>query len=292
MAGSIRQVPGVYHRRVGDVVVTALLDGQISGSLAVVRGIAEAEAAALLEEAGRPLPRLSSINAFLVRRNGRTALIDTGSGAAMGASAGKLQQSLAAAGVDAASVDTVLLTHMHPDHSNGLADGAGAALFPNAELVLHAAEYEHWHDDAAMARAAPAARTSGFEAARAQAAPYRGRIRLHEGGAVWPGVTAVPMPGHTPGHSGYRIDDGDARLLVWGDIVHIPEVQVPRPEATVVYDLDPAMAAATRRLVFDMVATERLPVAGMHMHFPGFLRLRRKNGEFVLLPEFWDAMLG
>lgn len=286
-----RQVPSVYHRRVGDILVTALSDGQLAGSLAVLRGIPEADAAALLEAAGRPAPRQTAVNAFLIHSGGRIALIDTGSADAMGPTLGKLPESLAAAGIEAAAIDTVLLTHMHPDHSNGLADAAGTARFPNAELVLHAAEHAHWHDDAAMARAEPRARETGFVAARAQAAPYRDRTRLHQGGEVFPGVTAVPLPGHTPGHCGYRIDSGDASLLVWGDIVHIPEVQVPRPEATMVYDIDQAQAAATRRRCFDMVATDRLAVAGMHMHFPGFLRIARHGDGYVLHAEAWSAVL-
>jgi glyoxylase-like metal-dependent hydrolase (beta-lactamase superfamily II) len=238
-----------------------------------------------------PPPRRTAVNAFLIRHGDRVALVDTGSADSMGPTLGKLPENLAAAGVDPAAIDTVLLTHMHPDHSNGLAHPNGDAAFPNAELVLHAAEHAHWHDDAAMARAEPRARESGFLAARAQAAPYRGRMRLFTGGEVFPGVTAVPLPGHTPGHCGFRIDSGGESLLIWGDIVHIPEVQVPRPEATMVYDLDQAQAAATRRAVFEMVAAEALVVAGMHMHFPGLLRLGRHRDGYVLLPEAWRAVL-
>jgi len=286
-----RQVPSVYHRRVGDIVVTAISDGQLPGSLAVIRGISEAAAAALLEAAGRPAPRQTAVNAFLVHSGRRIALIDTGSGNAMGPTLGKLPENLAAAGIDPAAIDTVLLTHMHPDHSNGLADAAGVARFPNAELVLHATEHNYWHDDAAMARAEARARETGFLAARAQAAPYRDRTRLFQGGEVFPGVTAVSLPGHTPGHCGYRIDSGAESLLVCGDVIHIPEVQVARPEATMIYDIDQAQAAATRLRCFDMVAADRLAVAGMHMHFPGFLRIARRGDGYVLQAEAWSAVL-
>ncbi|MBO0710524.1 MAG: MBL fold metallo-hydrolase [Acetobacteraceae bacterium] len=282
-----RQIPGVYHRRIGDAVVTAVSDGVLEGSLAVLQNITEGEASRILTDAFRPLPRFTSINTFVVRSGGRTALIDTGSGTALGPGVGKLPANLAAAGIDRADIDTVLLTHVHPDHSNGLVDDHGRLWFPNAELVLHEKEMAFWHDDAAMAKADEASRARYFTTARRQLAPYRGRARLIQQGEVFPAVTAIPLPGHTPGHTGYRLASGNETLLIWGDIVHVPEVQVPRPEVTVAFDIDPAAAAAMRRRTFDMVATERLLFAGMHVHFPGFAHLARHGDGYALIPEPW-----
>ncbi|HYZ32373.1 MAG TPA: MBL fold metallo-hydrolase [Crenalkalicoccus sp.] len=284
------QVPGVYRRRVGDIVVTAVSDGFLEGSLAVLRNIAEEEAARMLREAFRPVPRQTSVNTYLIHSGGRVALVDTGCGTAMGPGGGALFRSLAAAGVAPEEVDTVLLTHMHPDHSNGLAED-GRALFPNATLALHAMEHGFWHNDAAMAKADPALQERGFQAARTQAAPYRDRTRTFTGGEVFPGVTALPLPGHTPGHTGYMIASGGQSLLIWGDIVHVPEVQVPRPEVTLAFDIDQGEAAASRRRAFDMAATDRLAVAGMHLHFPGFAHLARREGGYVLVPEAWSGAM-
>jgi glyoxylase-like metal-dependent hydrolase (beta-lactamase superfamily II) len=229
------------------------------------------------------------VNAFLVHSGGKLALVDTGCGGAMGTTAGKLPANLAAAGVRPEEVDAVLLTHMHPDHSNGLADAGGRALFPRAELVMHEAEWAHWHDDAAMARADEASRERNFQAARDQAAPYRDRLRLFKGGDVFPGVKAMPFPGHTPGHSGYMVASGGDSLLIWGDIVHVPEIQVPRPEVTMAFDVDPRQAEATRRRVFDMVAADKQAITGMHLHFPGHAHLVRQGDGYALLPEAWSA---
>ncbi len=83
------------------------------------------------------------------------------------------------------------------------------------------------------------------------------------------------------------IASGSESLLIWGDIIHVPEIQVPRPEVTIEFDTDPAAAAATRRRVFDMVATDRLLVAGMHIHYPGFAHMVRQGDTYALLPEPW-----
>lgn len=287
-----RQVPGVYHRKVGDIVVTCVSDGYLDGSMAVIQNIAPEEAARMLREAFRPVPRRTAVNTFLIHSGGRLALVDTGCGNAMAATGGRLRENLAAVGVPPEAIDTVLLTHMHPDHSNGLADEAGNRLFPNAELVLHAAELAFWHDDAAMARADETSRQRNFQAARDQAAPYRDRTRTFTGGEVFPGVTAMPFPGHTPGHTGYMIASGGETLLIWGDIIHVPEIQIPRPEVTMAFDIDPRQAEATRRRVFDMVATDRLAFAGMHMHFPGLGHLlRRDGGGYAVLPEAWSGAM-
>ncbi len=242
----------------------------------------------MLAEAFRP-GRRTSVNCYAIHSAGRLALIETGSGNYLAPTAGQLQQNLTAAGIDPAAVELVMLTHMHPDHSAGLTDRAtGRRLFPNAEVVVHENEPRHWDDDAAMARASERARKLYFECAREQIAPYRDRLRPFSGPKeVFPGVTTVPLHGHTPGHSGYRIASGDQSLLIWGDIVHVPEIQVPRPEVTIEFDTDPAAAAATRRRTFDVVTSEKQLIAGMHVHFPGFAHVVRSGGGYTLLPEPW-----
>lgn len=283
-----RQIPGVYHRRIGDIVVTALSDGYLDGTVEVLQNITPDQATRMLTDAFRP-GRRTSVNCYAIHSAGRLALIETGSGNYLQPTAGKLRENLAAAGIDPAAIELVMLTHMHPDHSAGLTDPAtGRRVFPNAELVVHENEPRHWDDDAAMGKASERARKLYFECAREQIAPYRDRLRPFSGPKeVFPGVTTVPLHGHTPGHSGYRIASGDQSLLIWGDIIHVPEIQVPRPEVTIEFDTDPAMAAATRRRTFDMVASEKQLIAGMHVHFPGFAHVVRSGGGYALLPEPW-----
>jgi glyoxylase-like metal-dependent hydrolase (beta-lactamase superfamily II) len=287
------QIPGVYHRRIGDIVVTALSDGYLDGTVEVMQNITPADATKILSDKFRPGPRIS-VNCYLVYSAGRLALIETGSGDYLMPTAGKLQRNLKAAGVDPADIEAVILTHMHPDHSAGLTDPkTGQKFFPNAELVVHENEPRHWQDDGAMSRADERARTMYFQCAREQMAPYHNQMRTFSRAVeVFPGVTSMPLHGHTPGHSGYMIASGDKSLLIWGDITHIPEVQVARPEVTMVFDTDPHQAAATRKRTFDMVATDRQLVAGMHLHFPGFANLVKQGDSYLMLPEPWDQAFG
>jgi glyoxylase-like metal-dependent hydrolase (beta-lactamase superfamily II) len=138
-----QQIPGIYHRKIGDIIVTAVSDGYLDGTLDVMRNVDIEKARQILNDAFRPARR-TSVNTFLIRSKGRIAIVDTGSGNYLQPTAGFVQRSLAAARIDPKSIDTVLLTHMHPDHSAGLTDMSnGQLLFPNAELVMHENELAH-----------------------------------------------------------------------------------------------------------------------------------------------------
>ena len=201
-----QQIPGVYHRKIGDIVVTVISDGYLDGNLEVMRNVDLDKAHKVLKDAFRPARR-TSVNTFLIQSKGRSALVDTGSGDYLQKSAGKVQANLAAAGIDPKSIDTVLLTHMHPDHSAGLTEmPSGRLYFPNAELVMHENELPHWYDDAAMTKVDERSQKMYFLAGREQVGPYKKQTRLFKQGEVFPGVTAVPSHGHTPGHTAYLIE--------------------------------------------------------------------------------------
>jgi len=278
-------VPGVFRRRIGDIVVTAISDGYIDGTLELLRNVDLELARQVLVDSFRPVRRID-VNTFLITSEGRTALIDTGAGGYR-STTGRLNAHLAAVGVDPRSIDTVLLSHLHPDHSAGLSNTAAEAVFPNAELLMHEREPTYWLDDAAMARAGEHERKAFFLDQRELIAPYRNRTRLFTSGEVFPGVTAIPAFGHTPGHVAFLVASGPDQLMIWGDVVHLPEVQTAYPGAGVGFDVDLAQAADTRRRIFDQVAADRILIAGMHLHFPGFSHLSRRGDGYQLHPESW-----
>src|SRR5262249_34402026 len=205
-------------------------------------------------------------------------------GVAMGPSLGQLPNNLRALGIAPESIDTVLLTHIHPDHALGLVDASGRAVFPNAELIVRDAEAAFWLNRDPAPGASERVRRN-IDKGKAACAPYRERMRPVRAGEGLPGVSAVALPGHTPGHTGWLVHEGDDGVLVWGDIVHLPSVQVPRPDAALVFDVDPAQARATRQRTFDCVAADRLRVAGAHMDFPGFGFIVREGARYRFEPE-------
>lgn len=270
-------------QQVGDFTITAISDGNLSASLDLLSNIYPPDAARMEEEAGVKDTSAIHINCYLVRGGGRTVLIDAGAGG-FKQWGGLLASNLLQAGVQPSGVDTILLTHAHPDHVAGLLDKNGEAVFPNAELVVHKREIEFWQDDGNLSRASERAR-GNFLMARQIFENYRDRLRLFEGGEVSPGLTAVPLPGHTAGHTGYRLESGGRNLLIWGDIVHFPEIQIPRPDVSIAFDLDPILAAETRTRLLDLVSSERLLIAGMHLRERGFGRIERRGQNYSLVYE-------
>jgi glyoxylase-like metal-dependent hydrolase (beta-lactamase superfamily II) len=271
-----------HSKRIGDIDVTALSDGVLATSIDVVLGMERAEVRRLAGTADGDGVHIA-VNAFLLKLQGRWALIDAGAGTSMGPTLGKLPEHLRAFGVAPEEIAALFLTHIHPDHSNGLVDDAGRAVFANAELILHEAEARFWLDRDEASGETDRIRRNIAKAAVATA-PYRSRMRLVREGEAMSAISAVALPGHTPGHTGWLIASGKESLLIWGDLVHLASVQVTRPDTGLVFDVDPQQACATRRRAFDRVAADKLMVGGAHMDFPGFGTIVRKGVGFAFEP--------
>ncbi|MGV3548758.1 MBL fold metallo-hydrolase [Rhizobium sp.] len=252
--------PGFYRRRVGDMVVTAIFDGMVEIPLSACTNIVPEQARRLQDANLRPYPPMLPTSIFAVTHGDSTVLIDAGGAPELDAELGLGRGNLIASGIDPAQISSVLMTHLHTDHYGGLALPDGTAAYPNAELVLHAADHRH--------------RFGGTEPPpdylQRALTPYSHRLRLINAGAVLPGIKAIPLPGHTPGHTGYLIGSGDERLLIWGDAVHLPAIQFAHPQVSLSYDVDGDLARTSRQAIFAHAAQERLLVAGMHMDFPCF----------------------
>lgn len=286
-----RQVAGVLRRKLGSFEVTALSDGFAQIGLAAFPNLDAAEAQRILAAAGLKAPPLTPINAFVVNTGAKTYLIDTGLGTnkAFGNTLGRMRANLAAAGIEPSQIDAVILTHGHPDHIEGLLTPDGKARFRNAEIILHEAEANFWLDDGIFSRAPEAAKPF-FLSARKSLAPYGKRVRKVQGGEIAPGITLQLSAGHTPGHAVIRVASGNAQMLFAGDTLNSALIQTMRPDVVFAFDTDGKQAAESRKRIFDMVATDSIPIAATHAPFPGFGRIVRDGAVYRYQAEEWGDL--
>lgn len=290
------QVPGFYRMALGDLEVTALYDGYVDLAPQLLKGASAEDIQSLLArmfvESSQGVQ--TAVNAYLINTGSQLVLVDTGAAQCFGPTLGVIQANLQAAGYQAAQVDSVLLTHLHPDHACGLLNGSGQAAFPNATVYVPQGEADHWLNPELAAQAPEAAR-GFFKMAQDAVAPYlaAGRLKVYgEDGPGIAGVSSVASPGHTPGHSGYLFSSGSSRLLVWGDIVHSHAVQFARPEVSIEFDVDSARAIASRQKLLAETARERLWVAGAHLPFPGIGHVRAEGQGYAWVPVEYGPLRG
>jgi glyoxylase-like metal-dependent hydrolase (beta-lactamase superfamily II) len=289
------QAPGFYRMKVGDLEVTALFDGAavfdqhwLNGTKATMDGVVQAlhEDAHMLDDGDM---------GFLVNTGKQLILVDAGSGTWYGGAAlGRLAGGLRSAGYTPEEVDIVLVTHLHSDHIGGLTTQDGKSVFPNADVYVAKAESDFWLSPEIAAKA-PKDAQPFFQSAQAIAAPYikAGKWRTFSGSEpIVDGVQLVPLPGHTPGHTGYEFSSKGQKLLFWGDTIHAQRVQLQHPEVTVVFDIDPTVARATRNQLLPKLAREDVLIAGPHMLFPGLGRLHKEGSGYSWAPvaftDQWD----
>ncbi|NNM73278.1 MBL fold metallo-hydrolase [Enterovirga aerilata] len=291
-AGSA-QAPGYYRYKVGDIEITAIHDGfgmrPLEGFIrnAELADVKKAMAEAFLPDNALPI----TFTALVVRTGGKTVLIDTGNGDVGPPTAGRWMTNFRAAGFDPAQVDTIVVSHFHGDHINGIRLKDGPAVFPKAEIMVPEPEWAFWMDDGKMS-SAPEGMKGAFQNVRRVFGPIAKDVKQYQAEKeLAPGITAVAAPGHTPGHTAFRIASGGRQLLMVSDITNHPALFVRNPTWAAVFDMDADKARETRIRMLDMIAADRMQVSFYHAPFPATGHVLKEGSGFRFVPIQWTPAI-
>ncbi|HEY2134848.1 MAG TPA: MBL fold metallo-hydrolase [Xanthobacteraceae bacterium] len=299
-AAASGQAPGFYRYKVGSTEITVVTDGanRLPVTDEFVTNVKKEEVNAALAEAFmEPGVFVGPYNPIVINTGQKLAVVDTGTGeAAFKNSKGQTGQflaNLAAAGIDPKAVDTVIISHYHGDHINGLLKADNSLAFPNAEILVPATEHQYWMDDAEMGRSATKRIADNFKnVRRVISGEVLKRLRTYEADKeVISGVTAVSTPGHTPGHMSHVVASGAASVYVQADVTHAPYLFARHPGWHAFYDHLPEQAEATRRKVYDMLAAERMTVQGFHYPFPSVAHVEKTATGYREIPVLWNPVI-
>ena len=285
-----KAMPPETHRfKLGGFEVLVVKDGaRPSGEPGKTFGTDQPQDAvgALLEE--NFLPADQFVNSFaptLINTGSEVVLFDTGLGeGARAEGSGRLIEGLAAAGYTPEDVTIVVLTHMHGDHIGGLMEG-GTPAFPNARYVAGQVEYDFWSDPAREGTAAE----NGHKGVLANVKPLAEKTSfIGDGAEVVPGITSMAAFGHSPGHLIFNVESEGRRLILTADTANHFVLSLQRPDWEVRFDMDKAAAAAARKTVFDMIATDRLAFLGYHMPFPAVGYVEKQDAGYRFVPKSYQ----
>lgn len=294
------QAPGYYRYKVGSFQCTSISDGARSFPLpdSFVRNVPKAEVVAAAEAAYMPAGMVTvPFNPQLINTGSKLVLIDCGNGvASYGPSkgaVGRTLQNLAAAGVDPKAIDVVLMSHLHPDHTNGIRALDGSMAFPNAEIMVPAKDWDFWtsEENAAKAQSNEMMRNYFANVKKVYAGIESKVTRYEWGKEIIPGITSVAAPGHTPGHTAFVVASGSSTILVQSDVTNIPEFFLRNPDWHVAYDVDPDQAQATRHRFYDMASAEKALVVGFHFSFPSIGHVEKDGAKYRLVPAAWNPTI-
>jgi glyoxylase-like metal-dependent hydrolase (beta-lactamase superfamily II) len=278
--------PGYYRVILGDFEITALSDGTVQ--LPVDKLLTNTTPKAVqvqLKTHRQQSPLETSVNGYLINTGRKLILVDTGAAALFGPTLGKLVSNLKASGYTPEQVDEIYITHFHPDHVGGLADGDKAA-FPNAIVRADKKDTDFWLSKENLDKA-PTDSKGFFLGAQTSLAPYvkADKLKPFEGNTdLVPGIKAIASYGHTAGHTIYAIESKGEKLMLWGDLMHVAAVQFAHPEVTIQFDSDSKAAKAERLKAYADAAKHGYLVAGAHLSFPGIGYVRKDGKGYAWTP--------
>ncbi|MEA2905104.1 MAG: hypothetical protein QOI12_2491 [Alphaproteobacteria bacterium] len=294
-----KQAPSFYRYKVGSHEVTVLHDGSRSFPLTegYVTNAPIAEVKKALEAAYQPPDKgIHHYAPVVVNTGSKLVLIDTGFGPGAYAQSkgeiGQLQTNMAAAGIDPKAIDLVVISHFHGDHVNGLIDGSDKLAYPNAEILVPAAEWKFWMDDGEMSRASVGRMADLFKSNRRVFDALGRKVTPYEWNKdVAPGLLPVATVGHCIGHTSFVLSSGPSKLYIQSDVTNNPDLFARHPDWAANFDQDPQQAVATRRKVYDMLVAEKFLVQGFHYPFPGLAHVEKAEGGYRVVPMAWNPLL-
>jgi len=289
-----KQAAAFYRFRIGSYELTAVHDGVWNRAIdeKFVRNAGWTEVQKAMSDAFMEPGKLQiSFTALVVNTGSKLIAIDTATGGQLTETAGMYGANLAAAGIDPKQIDTILISHFHPDHINGIRDKEGALVFPNAEIHVPAPEWDYWMDDGNLGKQPEAARPGWLNVRRVFKGIEDQVNKFEPGKDMAPGIMSVFTPGHTPGHTSYIVASGNQSIMALGDITNNPWLFVRNPDWQAVIDTDGAMAAETRHKVLDRVAADRTMVQGYHFPFPASGHIVKAGKGYDLVPAIWQPSL-
>lgn len=204
-------------------------------------------------------------------------------------------RNLAAAGIDPKSISTVVISHYHGDHVNGLLKADNSLAFPNAEIMVPAPEHKFWMDDGEMSKATGNQRMEGLFKNNRRVFGNEGvkkQLKIYEPGKeVVPGITSVATHGHSAGHTSHIVSSGGKSVFVQADVTNVPFLFVRNPGWHLMFDQIPDQAEATRRKVYDMLAADRMMVQGFHYPFPAVAFIEKAGNGYREVPVPWSPTI-
>jgi glyoxylase-like metal-dependent hydrolase (beta-lactamase superfamily II) len=288
-----KQVAGFYRFNVGDFEVTALHDGAVSREITaqLVPNVPLETVIKAMDDQFIPTkPGSSQFNTMVINTGSKLILIDAGFNNNGAATTGQMAANMTAAGIDAKQIDTVLVSHFHPDHINGLRSKEGALVYPNAEIVVPPRDVAHYLDDAKM-NAVPEAARGGFIVSRRVFSPILKDIRQAEWNKEWAsGITGIQSDGHTPGHTSFVVSSGGKTLLVVGDASNDPRLFAKNPDWHLGFDLDKAQAVVSRKKLLDMASVDKMQVSFYHAAFPATGHVAKTTTGYDWFPTSYSAV--
>jgi glyoxylase-like metal-dependent hydrolase (beta-lactamase superfamily II) len=290
-----KQAPGWYRYKVGTHEVTVVTDGvnrfRFPDSFVANKNRDEVNAAwtTLFQDKDQMVIPYSPI---AVNTGSKLVVIDTGTSEAnferTKGAAGQFHSNLKAAGIDAGQVDTVIISHFHGDHINGLLGKDNKFAFPKAEILVPAAEWKYFMDDAEMSKQTSDRMKGVFSNLRRVFDALGRKVSQYEPNKeVAPGITSVATYGHTPGHMSFVIASGNSKVFVQSDVTNNP-LFVRNPGFHLMFDQDAQMAEATRRKVYDMLAADKMMVQGFHYPFPALAFIEKAGSGYREIPVPWS----